>query len=140
MISISDLPAVNAILNATSAILLVTGRFFIHRKKVALHKTFMLAAFGCSVLFLLSYLTYHYHIGSKPFAGQGWIRYVYFSILISHTVLAAAIVPLAIVTLARGLTGRFEKHRRIAVWTFPIWVYVSITGVVIYLMLYQLIV
>jgi uncharacterized membrane protein YozB (DUF420 family) len=98
----------------------------------------MLAAFGSSCLFLTSYLVYHYHAGSVPFQGQGWIRPVYFTILITHIILAAAIVPLALVTLTRALREKYDRHRRIARWTFPIWMYVSVTGVVIYLMLYQM--
>ena len=99
----------------------------------------MLAACGCSTLFLISYLIYHFHVGSVPFKGQGWIRPVYFTILISHTILATAVVPLAIITLIRGLQEKFVKHRRIARWTFPIWLYVSVTGVIVYWMLYWLV-
>jgi uncharacterized membrane protein YozB (DUF420 family) len=135
---IADLPAVNATLNSLCAILLITGYFFIRQKKITAHKICMISALGASVLFLTSYLTYHYNVGSKPFGGQGWIRPVYFSILISHTILAAAIVPLALITLLRALKQRFDKHRRIARWTLPIWLYVSVTGVIIYLMLYQM--
>jgi uncharacterized membrane protein YozB (DUF420 family) len=98
----------------------------------------MLAAFGCSILFLISYLVYHFQVGSVGFKGQGWIRSVYFTILISHTILATAVVPLALITLWRALGERFDAHRRIARWTFPIWLYVSITGVVVYLLLYKL--
>ena len=98
----------------------------------------MLAAFGCSILFLISYLVYHFQVGSVGFKGQGWIRTVYFTILITHTILAAAVVPLALITLRRALRERFDAHRRIARWTFPIWLYVSVTGVVVYLMLYGL--
>jgi len=98
----------------------------------------MLIAFGCSMLFLISYLVYHYQVGSVPFKGQGWVRPLYFTILLSHTILAVAVVPLALITLRRALGKNFSAHRRIARWTFPIWLYVSITGVVVYWMLYQL--
>lgn len=138
MLALADFPALNASLNATTAVLLVTGFALIRMKRVALHRGFMLSALAVSCLFLASYLYYHAHIGSKPFAGVGWIRPVYFAILISHTVLAVAIVPLALVTLARALRERFDRHRRIARWTLPIWLYVSVTGVVIYLLLYRL--
>ena len=99
----------------------------------------MLVAFGCSILFLISYLTYHYQVGSVPFKGQGWIRPVYFTILLTHTILAVTVVPLALVTLSRAWRERFDAHRRIARWTFPIWLYVSVTGVVVYWMLYWLV-
>ena len=102
------------------------------------HRACMLSAFGCSTLFLISYLIYHFHVGSMPFKGQGWIRAVYFTILLSHTILAAAVVPLALVTLSRALKNRFPAHKRIARWTFPVWLYVSVTGVVVYVMLYKL--
>jgi len=137
-IPLTDLPAVNAALNATSALLLVFGYSFIRRRRVTAHKICMGAALATSTLFLLSYLTYHYHIGSMPFRGQGWIRPLYFTLLISHTSLAAVIVPLAIITLYRAWKAQFTRHVRIARWTLPIWLYVSITGVIIYWMLYQL--
>lgn len=137
MISIGDLPTLNAVLNGTSAVLLAFGYLFIRRKKVNLHKACMVSAFVISTLFLVSYLIYHYHAGSKPFPGEGWTRPLYFSILISHVILATVTLPLSIVTLARGLRGRFEKHRSIARWALPIWLYVSVTGVVVYLMLYR---
>ena len=137
MISIGDLPTLNAVLNGTSAVLLAFGYLFIRRKKVNLHKACMVSAFVISTLFLVSYLIYHYHAGSKPFPGEGWTRPLYFAILISHVILATVTLPLSIVTLARGLRGRFEKHRRIARWALPIWLYVSVTGVVVYLMLYR---
>ena len=136
--SIADLPVVNAVLNGTSALLLASGYLCIRRRKVTAHKVCMSTAFGTSTLFLICYLTYHYHVGSMPFGGQGWIRPLYFTILISHTSLAAAIVPLALTTLYRAWKAQFGKHVRIARWTLPIWLYVSITGVIIYLMLYQL--
>jgi uncharacterized membrane protein YozB (DUF420 family) len=137
-IRLTDLPAVNAALNATSALLLVSGYRFIRRRRITAHKICMGAALATSTLFLLSYLSYHYHIGSMPFRGQGWIRPLYFTLLISHTSLAAVIVPLAIITLYRAWKAQFTRHVRIARWTLPIWLYVSITGVVIYWMLYQL--
>ena len=136
--NISDLPAVNATLNATSAFFLVAGYVFIRRGQINLHKRAMLAALTSSALFLTSYVVYHLNIGSRPFQGQGVARVVYFSILISHVLLAAAILPLALMTASRGLKAQYERHVRIARWTLPLWLYVSVTGVVIYLMLYQL--
>jgi len=138
MISISDLPALNATLNATAAVLLTTGWFLIRRGRIAQHRAVMIAAFVTSVLFLISYLTYHAHVGSVRFTKQGPIRAVYFTILLTHTVLAATIVPLVLITLTRGLRARYDRHRRIARWTLPLWLYVSVTGVVVYLMLYQM--
>jgi len=137
-IDISDLPAVNAALNGVSAILLVVGFYFIRRGRRRRHRTFMLAAFGTSTLFLISYLIYHASVGSVPFQGQGWMRPLYFLILFTHVVLAAIIVPLALVTLVWAGRGRFSRHRRIARWTLPVWWYVSVTGVLVYLMLYHL--
>lgn len=135
---LSALPALNATLNATCALLLGAGFLFIRRRKILAHKICMGSAFTVSVLFLVSYLTYHYHVGSVKFEGQGWIRPVYFAILISHTILAAVILPLALVTLSRALAARFDKHVKIARWTLPIWLYVSVTGVVVYWLLYHL--
>ncbi len=132
------MPAVNAALNGTSALLLATGYLCIRRKKITAHKVCMLSAFGTSTLFLISYLTYHYHVGSIRFAGRGGIRMLYFAILTSHTILAAAIPPLALITVYRALRGRFDRHVRIARWTLPIWLYVSVTGVIVYVMLYHL--
>jgi len=132
------LPHLNASLNATSALLLTAGYLFIRRKRVTAHKICMVSALAVASLFLISYLTYHYHVGSVRFTGEGWIRPVYFSILISHTVLAVSIIPLALITLRRALKGRFDKHVRIARWTLPLWLYVSVTGVVVYWMLYHL--
>jgi putative membrane protein len=137
-LSISDLPALNATLNGIAAVLLVCGYVLIkqgHRQK---HQWCMLGALTTSALFLASYVTYHLNTGSRPFPGQGPIRLVYFVILITHVILAAVIVPLALVTAARGLRSEFGKHVKIARWTFPVWLYVSVTGVVIYLMLYRL--
>jgi uncharacterized membrane protein YozB (DUF420 family) len=138
LISVSQLPTVNAALNALSAVFLCAGYLWIRAGNRAAHRRCMLAAFGCSILFLICYLVYHFHVGSVGFKGQGWIRPVYFTILISHTILAAAVVPLALVTLVRALGENFAAHRRIARWTLPVWLYVSVTGVVIYLMLYRL--
>ena len=138
MLEISDLPTINATLNTISAILLIIGYVLIRQRKIAAHKKCMLAAFGVSVLFLISYVIYHYNAGSTSFTQQGWIRPVYFTILISHIILAFVIVPLALRTLYLAWREKFDKHRRIAKITFPIWLYVSVTGVIIYLMLYQL--
>jgi putative membrane protein len=137
--SISSLPALNAALNSLSAVFLLAGFFFIKSRNRSAHRACMLTAFGCSILFLISYLIYHYQVGSVPFRGQGWIRPVYFSILLTHTILATAVVPLALITLNRALRDRLVAHRRIARWTFPIWLYVSVTGVVVYWMLYWLV-
>ena len=137
-LQIADFPTIDAILNATSAILLTLGYVFIRRKNVGAHKLCMISAVVTSTLFLVFYLTYHYYHGTTRFTGQGVARPVYFAILISHTVLAAAIVPLVLTTLYRALRERFELHRRIARWTLPLWLYVSVTGVVVYWMLYHL--
>jgi uncharacterized membrane protein YozB (DUF420 family) len=137
--SVSDLPTINAILNTISTIFLVTGYRYIRLKKIKQHQICMIGAFVCSVLFLVSYLTYHSIAGSRRFEGTGPARTIYFSILLTHTVLAAAVPPLAVVTLFRAWKGQFEKHRSIARWTFPIWVYVSITGVIVYWMLYRMV-
>jgi len=134
----SIFPAINATLNGTSAVLLVTAHSMIKRGRTATHRALMLAAVATSTLFLISYLYYHWHVGSMHFQGHGWSRPVYFAILTSHTILAAAIVPLVIITLIRALGGQFDRHRAIARWTYPIWLYVSVTGVVIYLMLYHI--
>lgn len=138
MIEIADLPAINAMLNGLSAGLLATGYVLIRRGRVTPHKACMLAAFGASVLFLISYLIYHAHVGSKPFLGEGFIRIVYFTVLISHVVLAVTIFPLALVTISRALRARFDRHVALARWTLPIWLYVSVTGLIVYFMLYQL--
>jgi len=130
-------PRLNAALNGTSAILLLTGRWLVSQRRIAAHRAVMLTAVGTSTVFLISYLYYHAHVGSVHFLGTGWSRPVYFSILISHTMLAATIVPLVIITLSRALRRRFPQHRAIARWTFPLWLYVSITGVIIYFMLYR---
>ena len=135
---LSDLPALNATLNATSAVLLVTGYAFIRRGHIRRHRAAMIAACVTSTLFLTSYVIYHANIGSKPFTGSGPIRVVYFTILLTHVLLAITVLPLAVVTLTRGLRGRFDRHVAVARWTFPIWLYVSVTGVIVYLMLYRM--
>jgi len=137
-IGLTDLPAINAGLNGAAAVLLAVGRWQIKRRRVAAHRACMLAAFAVSMLFLASYLTYHAHVGSVRFAGPGALRPLYFGILVTHTVLAAAVPVLAGVTLALGLRARYARHVRIAHWTLPIWLYVSVTGVIVYLMLYRL--
>ena len=136
--TVTDLPALNAILNASSALLLATGYVLIRRGRRDAHKRVMLAALTSSTLFLTSYLVYHAQVGSVRFRGQGAVRTVYFTILLTHTVLAVAIVPLVATTLVPALRGRFDRHRRLARITLPLWAYVSVTGVVIYWMLYRL--
>ena len=138
MITISDLPTVNATLNTISTVFLTIGFLMIRRRKIVAHRNCMIAAFVVSGLFLTSYLIYHYHAGSTPFEGSGWIRSVYFAVLIPHIILAALILPLALITLYFALRKRFTKHRRIARWTLPIWLYVSVTGIIVYWMLYHL--
>jgi putative membrane protein len=138
MLSVTDLPALNATLNGIAAIFLTVGYVFIRQRRIAQHRACMIAAFATSTLFLISYLIYHAHVGSRPFTGQGAIRVVYFVILITHVILAAAIVPLVLITLTRGLRSQFARHAAIARWTLPIWMYVSVTGVIVYLMLYQM--
>jgi putative membrane protein len=130
-------PVINATLNASSAVLLVTAHRQIKLGRMAAHRALMLTAVLTSSLFLASYLYYHWHVGSVHFPRQGWWRWVYISILTSHTILAITIVPLVIITLSRALRGRFDRHRAIALWTYPLWLYVSVTGVVIYFMLYH---
>jgi uncharacterized membrane protein YozB (DUF420 family) len=137
-VSLSDLPALNATLNATSAVLLLTGYAFIRRGHVRRHRAAMISACVVSTLFLTSYVIYHANAGSKPFTGHGAIRALYFTILLTHVVLAAAVPPLALITLWRGLRARFDRHVAIARWTLPIWMYVSVTGVIVYLMLYRM--
>ena len=136
--TVRDLPTLNALLNATAALLLLTGWWLIRRKKREAHRRVMLAAVATSVLFLASYLVYHYEVGSVRFQGQGAVRVAYLAILLSHTVLAAAIVPMVLVTLARALRGRFDAHKAIARYTLPAWIWVSVSGVVVYWMLYRL--
>jgi uncharacterized membrane protein YozB (DUF420 family) len=130
-------PVINASLNGACTILLLTGRWFISQRRIAAHRLTMITAVITSTLFLISYLYYHAHVGSVRFQGTGWSRPVYFTILISHVVLAAAIVPLVLITLTRALRERFDRHRAIARWTFPLWLYVSVTGVLVYFMLYH---
>ena len=131
-------PQINATLNGTTAVLLLIGRNFIRHGRMAAHRVVMITAFVLSMLFLTSYLYYHYHVGSVRFQGRGWSRPLYFSILISHTTLAVVIVPMVIITLSRAWRERFDRHRAIARWTFPLWMYVSVTGVIVYFMLYHL--
>ena len=137
MLEIQQLPTLNATLNALSGVLLTAGYLMIRSRRIAAHRACMLAAFVSSVLFLTAYVIYHAKTGSRPFPGQGAARIVYFTILISHVILAATILPMAIVTLRRGLRAQYDRHVRIARWTLPLWMYVSVTGVVIYLMLYR---
>jgi uncharacterized membrane protein YozB (DUF420 family) len=138
MTDYSIFPKINATLNGCSAVLLVSGRVLIARGKMAAHRAVMLTALGTSSLFLVSYLYYHYHVGSVHFRGTGWMLVLYRAILISHTALAVVIVPMVIMTLTRALREQFDRHRAIARWTFPLWLYVSVTGVGVYLMLYQI--
>ena len=137
-LSIALLPHLNATLNGTSAVFLVSGYLLIRRGHETAHKRCMIAALICSAAFLTSYVVYHLHAGSRPFEGMGFVRVIYFAILITHVVLAAAILPLVIMTATRGLRSQFDRHVRIARWTLPLWLYVSVTGVIVYLMLYQL--
>ncbi|MGH7907994.1 MAG: DUF420 domain-containing protein [Candidatus Binataceae bacterium] len=137
MISYSLLPLLDAVFNTTAAVFLVAGFFFIRRHNVRAHRFCMFAAVAVSIAFLVSYLLYHYHAGDVRFMGQGAVRPVYFTILISHIILAVTIVPLVVITLFFALGRRFRKHRGIARWTWPIWIYVSITGVIVYLMVYR---
>lgn len=135
---IDSLPTVNAVLNSTSAVLLVIGHGFMKRGRIDAHRRCMVSAFSVSTLFLVSYLTYHAYHGTTRFAGEGWIRPVYFTILLTHTILATATVPLALITLRRGLKDAIDRHKAIARWAYPVWLYVSVTGVVVYVMLYHL--
>jgi uncharacterized membrane protein YozB (DUF420 family) len=137
VISVHDLPAVNASLNALSGVLLLCGYALIRQRRIDLHRKVMLTAFATSSLFLICYVVYHAQVGSVPFPRQGPVRTLYFTILITHVTLAATVPVLAIITLTRGLKGRYPQHRRIARWTFPIWMYVSVTGVLVYVLLYQ---
>lgn len=138
MLTVTDLPALNASLNGMATVLLVAGWLLIRRGHDRAHRAVMIAALVASAAFLTSYLVYHYHVGSRPFTGTGPIRVVYFTILISHVVLAAAILPLVLMTVLRALRGDFARHRALARWTLPLWLYVSVTGVAVYWMLYQL--
>ena len=136
--SVSDLPTLNAVLNFTSAVLLGTGFYFIKQRRIDAHRRCMVAALIVSMAFLTSYVIYHYNAGSVPFMGQGWIRPVYFFILITHVILAVVILPMVLRTAYLGFSARYDKHVPIARKTFPLWMYVSVTGVVVYLMLYRL--
>ena len=135
--TVHDLPAVNASLNALSGILLITGYVLIRARRIQQHRACMIAAFAASSLFLISYVVYHVQVGSVRFTRQGFVRPLYYTILITHVALAATVLPLAIITLSRGLKARFPEHRRIARWTLPVWMYVSVTGVLVYVLLYQ---
>lgn len=135
---IADLPTLNASLNALASVFLVAGYVMIRSRRIDAHRRCMLSALGTSAVFLISYIVYHANAGSVPFRGTGAIRVVYFAVLIPHIILAAAILPLALVTAARGLRGDYTRHVRIARWTLPVWLYVSVTGVIVYLMLYRL--
>jgi uncharacterized membrane protein YozB (DUF420 family) len=136
-VTIHTLPAINASLNAISGVLLVIGYALMRARRIDLHRRVMIAAFFTSSLFLICYLIYHAQVGSVRFTREGFVRPVYFTILITHVTLAATVLPLAIITLTRGLKGRYPRHRAIARWTFPIWLYVSVTGVLVYVLLYQ---
>lgn len=136
--TVYDLPALNATLNFISFLLLLTGYYFIRRKEWRKHRACMIAALVVSGLFLTSYVIYHSQVGSVPFTKTGWIQTVYFAVLIPHVILAALMVPPVILTVSRGLSAKYDKHRRIARWTLPVWLYVSITGVIVYWMLYQM--
>ena len=135
--TVHDLPAVNASLNALSGILLITGYVLIRARRIQQHRACMIAAFAASSLFLISYVVYHAQVGSVRFTRQGFVRPLYYTILITHVTLAATVLPLAIITLSRGLNARYPEHRRIARWTLPVWMYVSVTGVLVYVLLYQ---
>ena len=136
--TVTDLPALNATLNAISFLFLLAGYLFIRRGQWQRHRACMIGALVMSALFLTSYVIYHLEVGSVPFRGTGWIRTVYFAVLIPHVILAAGIVPLVLITVSRALSRRFDRHRVIARWTLPLWMYVSITGVLVYVMLYQM--
>jgi uncharacterized membrane protein YozB (DUF420 family) len=136
-VSVHDLPAVNASLNALAGVLLLIGYVLIRSGRREQHRRVMIAAFITSAVFLVCYLVYHAQVGSVRFTRQGFVRYLYFTVLVTHVVLAAAVLPLAIVTLSKGLNERYRQHRAVARWTFPIWLYVSVTGVLVYVLLYQ---
>jgi putative membrane protein len=138
MIDITDLPTLNAALNFSAAMLIGGGFYFVRRRNIAAHKVCMVAALVVSAAFLTSYLIYHYNVGSVRFAKEGWIRNIYLSLLLTHTVLAAVVVPMVLRTVYLAWKGRFDKHVPIARWTFPVWMYVSITGVIVYWMLYRM--
>jgi putative membrane protein len=136
LLPLAPLPAVNASLNALCTVFLLAGYYFIRNRKIFAHRVCMLSAFASSTVFLFLYLYFHFHAGIIRFGGQGWIRPVYFTLLTTHTILAIVIVPLVLITLSRALAERFDKHRKIARWTFPLWLYVSVTGVIVYWLLY----
>lgn len=138
MIPLESLPTINATFNTICACLLVTGFVLIRKGRIAAHRACMLSALACSVLFLVGYLTYHFQVGTTRYQGEGILRPIYFTILLTHTVLAIAIVPMVLITLTRALQQKFDRHKKIARWTLPIWLYVSVTGVVVYFMLYRM--
>jgi uncharacterized membrane protein YozB (DUF420 family) len=138
MMNDSILPHLNASLNATSFVLLASGLYFIRKRRISAHLTCMIAALVVSCLFLIFYVVYHYNYGSVRFTGEGFVRTVYLTILLTHVVLAVVIVPLVVITVRRAVAGDYGRHRRIARWTYPLWLYVSVTGVIVYLMLYRL--
>ena len=135
--TLQDFPALNATLNATSGVLLIIGYVLMRARRIDWHRRFMIAACTTSLLFLICYVVYHTQVGSVRFTRQGFVRPLYFTILVTHVTMAVVVLPLAIITLTRGLKGRYPQHRRIARWTFPIWMYVSVTGVLVYVLLYQ---
>jgi uncharacterized membrane protein YozB (DUF420 family) len=137
-VSVTELPALNAALNTLATVFLLAGYVFVRQKRIGPHRLCMLGALATSAAFLTSYVIYHANVGSRPFTGTGPIRIVYFAVLISHVLLATAIVPMVVMTVSRALAGRFDPHRRIARLTWPLWMYVSITGVIVYLMLYRM--
>jgi uncharacterized membrane protein YozB (DUF420 family) len=137
-VDVTILPTVNATLNGLATVCLVTGWLFIRRRHITAHRACMISALVCSALFLTSYVVYHAQVGSKPFAGTGLLRTIYFLVLVPHVILAAAIVPLVVLTVSRALRRDFRRHRAVARWTLPLWLYVSVTGVVVYFMLYHL--
>jgi uncharacterized membrane protein YozB (DUF420 family) len=136
-LTVHDLPAVNATLNAIAGVLLAIGYLLIRARRIELHRRVMLAAFATSAVFLACYVVYHLEAGSVRFTRQGFVRPLYYTILVTHVILAAAVLPLALVTLSRALQARYPRHRAIARWTLPIWLYVSVTGVLVYVLLYQ---
>lgn len=138
MIPLESLPTINACFNTLCTVFLVTGYVMIRQKRIPAHRACMLSALACSILFLAGYLTYHFQVGTTVYKGEGILRPIYFTILVTHTILAIVIVPMVLVTLIRALRERFDRHKAIARWTLPIWMYVSVTGVVVYIMLYRL--
>ena len=136
LLPLRSLPAVNASLNAACTVLLLMGFVFIRQRKIAFHRACMIVAFACSTIFLILYLYFHFHAGVIRFGGQGWVRTFYLGLLLTHTILAVVIVPLVLITLSRALNMKYDRHRAIAKWTLPLWLYVSVTGVIVYWLLY----